>query len=295
MSKKKLLKVKILGSGNAATKQAEAFRSLPNMFSIVTRGTPDLVSICTPNYMHYGGAFEALQHSHVIIEKPMCGSLQEADELQARAERFEHHIFPVFQYRYSDHSPFEDAIIIELARDKKYWKGWRGAWDTSLGGSLALHAIHALDLFSSRYGAPQSVNGRLFGDPSISVETRGLVALQWRDGRVGTLGFAADSEVGSEGGFGATPWHLGDPIQGYINLFERIGLKLTGTKSQRVELPTFEDGRFSIEMLTAIYKSNLTGDWIMLPILSSDQFYQGWTQLSQGWYGQPEPQSLVFH
>ena len=295
------LKVKILGSGNAANKQSEAFRSLNqgshHTYSIILDDEPpDLVSICTPNHMHFQQAMEWLEVAHVIIEKPMCASLLQCDKLYARAVQFDHKIFPIFQYRYSNHSDFDNAIIIELVRDRKYWKGWRGAWETSLGGSLVLHGIHALDLFSWRYGLPQSVNARLFGDPSVAVETRGLVAMQWRNGRVGTLGFAADSEVGPQSGFeGVTPWNLGDPIQGYANLFHRISRNLSGYPIQDDDVPSFADGKNSIELLTAIYKSSLIDNWIMLPILSSDEFYSGWTQQSQAWYGQPEPQSLACH
>ncbi len=269
----------------------DTIKSLKTLYTLIDDGKPDITSIATPNYMHFQQAMDALKKSHVIIEKPMCGSLVEADQLQVQAEKTGNQIFPVFQYRYADHTYFEDAIVIELARDRQYWKGWRGNWETALGGSLTLHGIHALDLFVARYGMPHAVNGRLFGAPSVTVETRGLVALQWRDGRVGTLGFAADSEVGHVAGVSMCPWHLGDPLMGYRNLFERISLNLIGT-DHHVEVPQFDDGRRSIELLTAIYKSHLIGNWISLPVPSSDQFYNGWSNHVQGWYGSPEPPSL---
>ena len=266
---------------------------LPELYTIVDLEKTDIVSICTPNHAHFTQAYIACQFAHVIIEKPMCGSLWECDALQDVAEKSGHRIFPVFQYRYADHSYFDDAIIIELPRDPKYWKGWRGDWETSLGGSLALHGIHALDLFVERYGRPTAVTGRLFGDPKVAVETRGLVALQYRNGRTCTLGFAADSEVGSTDDTDECPWHLGDPIMGYRNLFERISLSLAGDDLTGV--PTFQDGRTSIELLTAIYKSHIIGQWVTLPILPSDQFYQGWSEVAKQWYARPEPQSVFFH
>jgi predicted dehydrogenase len=45
----------------------------------------DVVSIVTPNHMHYGPAMMALQHGfHVICDKPVCLNLQEAKTLREK-------------------------------------------------------------------------------------------------------------------------------------------------------------------------------------------------------------------
>ena len=47
----------------------------------------DFVSIVTPNHMHYQPAKEALEHGfHVVCDKPLCFSMDEAHDLVARVE-----------------------------------------------------------------------------------------------------------------------------------------------------------------------------------------------------------------
>jgi predicted dehydrogenase len=48
---------------------------------------PDMVAICTPPFLHRAQCLEALQHGcHVFCEKPLVGSLVDADEVIATAE-----------------------------------------------------------------------------------------------------------------------------------------------------------------------------------------------------------------
>ena len=77
------LNVKFLGSGNAAQKHRKAFEELPHLYMMDTNLSPDIVDICTPHHQHYGQICEAVEYAHVIVEKPICGSLAEMDELIA--------------------------------------------------------------------------------------------------------------------------------------------------------------------------------------------------------------------
>ena len=45
----------------------------------------DMVSIVTPNHMHFGPVMMALEHGfHVICDKPLCLTLDEAKQIQAK-------------------------------------------------------------------------------------------------------------------------------------------------------------------------------------------------------------------
>lgn len=205
-----------------------------------------------------------------------------------------HRIFPVFQYRYADHSPFEDAVIIEYQRDLEYWKtGWRNNWDEGLGGCMTHHGIHGLDLIVEKYGLPTALQAKLWGPSSIKVETRALVAMQWANGSMCTIGCAADQNVGLNDEQSA--WTLGDPMKGYHHLFERIWLNLCPGDEPLPPVPQFHDGRASVEMLTAVYKSNALDAWVTLPVRPTDPFYKGWVPTAKAWYGTPEPLSLACH
>ena len=48
----------------------------------------DFVSIVTPNHVHYGPAKAALENGfHVVCDKPLCYSMEEAEELQRLVEK----------------------------------------------------------------------------------------------------------------------------------------------------------------------------------------------------------------
>jgi len=293
----KPLKVRILGSGKAAQKQRMAFGQLPRRFEVVESiytGPVDITSICTPHFRHFCDVFDAIEHSHVMVEKPMCQSLWHADRLQEAMMTYGHHIFPVFQYRYAEHSPFEDAVVIEFQRDQSYWKtGWRNNWEEGLGGAVTHHGLHGLDIIVERFGMPNALNAQLWGPKDVAVETRAIIAMQWPSGSICTLGVAADAAVGQNED--PCSWRLGDTMMGYRGLFERIYLTLCPGAEPPPPVPLFHDGRNSVELLTAIYKSHAYGHWVTLPVRSKDPLYRGWVPTAKAWYGTPEPLSQASH
>ncbi len=47
----------------------------------------DVVDLCTPPYLHAAQTLQALEAGkHVICEKPLCGSLEDADRVAAARE-----------------------------------------------------------------------------------------------------------------------------------------------------------------------------------------------------------------
>ncbi len=65
-----------------------------NVADIITDPDIELVAICTPVHTHYSIASQLIQAGkHVLIEKPMTASTQEAEQLVELAEKFNVHIF----------------------------------------------------------------------------------------------------------------------------------------------------------------------------------------------------------
>jgi UDP-N-acetyl-2-amino-2-deoxyglucuronate dehydrogenase len=83
---------------------AQAFGALayPSLDALLSAGQPDLVAICTPNYLHAPHSIQALESGcHVLCEKPMCLSGTEARAMIEAARQAERHLFVVKQNRFN--------------------------------------------------------------------------------------------------------------------------------------------------------------------------------------------------
>lgn len=75
-----------------AAKEAAESLNVPNYFTdfkqMIDTMNLDMLHICTPNNTHYEIAMYALEHGvHIICEKPMCTSIEEAEKLVAAAKK----------------------------------------------------------------------------------------------------------------------------------------------------------------------------------------------------------------
>ena len=284
----KPLKVKILGSGGAAKKHKAAFEKLPGLYE-VTDGDADITDICTPPYMHFKQAHEAIQTGHVIVEKPICGSLLEADALKAAEYATGNFVCPVFQYRFAGHEPVwrplplifdkdagEDvcgtALVCDVRsywhRDENYFNSWRGQWVAALGGCLTSHGIHIFDLIIQAIGRPDCVQTSLWPE---SIERQADCLFEWPHKKQ-----CAFIEISTHRKDEASKClNLGDSHTGYVNQFRLLHEALTN----RTEMPvTLAQARQALEVLTACYYSAFKGDAVTLPIETTHPFYPGWTQ-----------------
>src|ERR1700744_6128144 len=81
---------------------AQAFGAVayPSLDTLLSASQPDLVAICTPNYLHAAHSIRALESGcHVLCEKPMCLSGTEARAMIDTARQTERHLFVVKQNR----------------------------------------------------------------------------------------------------------------------------------------------------------------------------------------------------
>ncbi len=136
----------------------------------------DVIDICTPPALHLPMALAALAAGkHVILEKPICASLAEADRLIGAADAARGRLMPVFQYRFGDGIEQARAILAAGIAGKPYvataetlWRRtpdyyavpWRGRWATELGGVLMSQAIHIHDIATYLMGPVERVFAR---------------------------------------------------------------------------------------------------------------------------------------
>ena len=171
----------------------------------------DIVDICTPPTLHVAQSIAALEAGkQVICEKPVAGSLAEADRLIAADKAAKGRLMPVFQYRYGNGVQKAKRIVdagiagkaylatIETAwkRGAKYYEvKWRGRWDTELGGVLLTQAIHAHDLLTYLMGPVASVFARTATRVNpIEVEDCAVASLEMKSGALASLAATLGSQ-----------------------------------------------------------------------------------------------------
>lgn len=122
----------------------------------------DAVSICTPHNLHAPIAVEAAEAGkHVLVEKPMAMSFNEAGEMIKASKRSGVKLSVIFQNRFSPYNKFmKEKAIPHLGRpifgyvttfhyrDSAYYASgpWRGKWAGEGGGVFINQAIHAWDI-----------------------------------------------------------------------------------------------------------------------------------------------------
>jgi len=174
----------------------------------------DLVDICLPPMLHVPVACDALAAGkHVILEKPIAGSLAEADRLAVAAADTPGQVFPVFQYRYGRAlealSRLQDAGLLgqpQVAALEVHWNRgadyyatrWRGSWERELGGAVLSHAIHIHDLLTGAFGPVAEVSAMLTTRINpIETEDCAALSLRMANGALAsssiTLGAADDT------------------------------------------------------------------------------------------------------
>ncbi|MEG9862671.1 MAG: Gfo/Idh/MocA family oxidoreductase [Parvularculales bacterium] len=276
----------------------------------------DIVDICLPPAMHVPVAIRALEAGkHVIVEKPVAGSLAEADQLAEAEARSKARVFPVFQYRYGNSlyqlsalraagllgRPLVAAIETHWSRDAEYYSNhWHGTWERELGGAVLSHAIHAHDLLTHHFG-PVAEVAAVVTTRANPIETEDCAAISFlmADGALAnssiTLGAATDTTrmrlvyehlTAESGDVPYAPGREGwtftarDPssmqakvdavvqnapraLEGYAGFFEAVADALEGRPGREV---TITEGIAAIELVSAIYHSDRTGERVSLPI-----------------------------
>lgn len=313
------------GRADALTAAQDGIRTETEIAKIMADPAIDVVDICLPPHLHFPVAMEAIAAGkNVVCEKPLAGSLREADQLIAAARANGCAFSPVFQYRYGLAMAQLDALIAAgLAgrafaatvethwdRDAAYYAvPWRGTWQGERGGAVLSHAIHNHDLICRILGPVDTVSAMLATRVNeIEVEDCGAISLTMTSGALVTssitLGAAGNTSrfrvcfEGFDAESGPEPYapcrdgwsftarapllqqrvddvlaSVAAPKSGYAGFFEAFADAMDGKGASAV---TLDDGRRSIELVTAIYQSARSGSPVALPIGDGHPLYDGW-------------------
>lgn len=173
----------------------------------------DAVVICSPHTLHYAQAKAALERGcHVLIEKPMTCSSEEAEELLAHSERtgkvlqvsYQRHFQPEFQYI---RDAIRDNAIGKLtsvtAALYQEWQQltagtWRQIPALSGGGMLMDSGSHIIDVLLWTTGlTPTDVQG-VFHNHGAPVEIDTFSTIRFAEGPIAGLTVVGRSPCGRE-------------------------------------------------------------------------------------------------
>jgi predicted dehydrogenase len=164
----------------------------------------DAVTICTPSGSHAQIAVEAAAAGkHVIVEKPLALTLDEADRMIDACDAAGVKLFVVKQNRYNRPVQalrraleagrlgrvFLGGARVLWHRDQRYYdsEAWRGTWEQD-GGVITNQASHHIDLLLWMMGDVVSVfatGARVLHD--IETEDTATVLLKFRHGAAATV------------------------------------------------------------------------------------------------------------
>jgi predicted dehydrogenase len=204
----------VIGPGTVSVVHLAAIDKLPDieLAGICDIGTdhrrfldevrPDVAHICTPHDQHVPIAIDCLERGvHVLLEKPVAHTVEEADRLIAAAkDRPDVKVGVVLQNRYNLAARAAHRLVrsgelgavrggsatVLWHRDEAYYRArpWRGQQARSGGGVLINQAIHTLDLMEWLLGEVTGVRGHTgrYGIDGIDVEDTAHVLLDHAGG-----------------------------------------------------------------------------------------------------------------
>jgi predicted dehydrogenase len=192
-----------------AKQKAEKYEIKAKIFAdyreLIQYGGFDLVSICTPPYVHSEIAINCLNAGkHVLLEKPMAPSLKECDQIIAAQKASGKLLSVVAQNRFKTPNwnlkkMVDTGVIGKILHgqiDSFWWRGqnyydlwWRGTWEKEGGGCTLNHAVHQVDLFQWIIGVPTEVQAVLanVGHDNSEVEDFSTTVLRYANGTIGQI------------------------------------------------------------------------------------------------------------
>lgn len=183
------------------------FKSLEEFFDSKTE--VDVVTIASPNGYHAEHAMNALESKkHIVVEKPMALTKQDAEKVIFKALQVHRQVFAVMQNRYSPPSEWIKNLIesgrlgkifmVQLNcywnRDERYYKpdSWHGKKDLD-GGTLFTQFSHFIDIMYWLFGDIKDIQAK-FADHNHSeltdFEDSGFISFNFINGGMGSLNYS---------------------------------------------------------------------------------------------------------
>ena len=230
-----------------------------DMDEMMARASPDVVVVLTESGLHAEHAIRLARHrKHIVVEKPMALTLDDADEMIRACDQHGVRLFVVKQNRFNvpvvklrealDAGRFGKLVLgtvrVRWCRRQEYYDQdpWRGTWALD-GGVLSNQASHHIDLLEWIMGEVQSVYAKATTAlVDIETEDTAVVVLKFRSGALGVIeATTATRPVDLEGSIS---------ILGERGTVEVGGFAVNEMKVWRFEQPLPEDeqvlSRFSV-------------------------------------------------
>lgn len=270
---------------------------------VLDRDDVEVVLVMTPTGAHGPVAVDAARAGkHVVTTKPLEVTVERCDRIIEACREAGVVLAVDFEARYRpDMRAVKRAIeegrlgrvilgeaTLKWYRSQQYYDrgGWRGTWEMDGGGSLMNQSIHPIDLLLWFMGPARRVCG-LTGIFAHRIETEdlGMALVEFADGSVGrilgttTYPQSQPYEVNLHGeragvvtrNGSVAEWHFPEgaeetpvePPEGPANIVEDVVGVLRRGGSPMVD---GAEGRRSVELIQAIYKSAREGGWVSLPL-----------------------------
>jgi UDP-N-acetyl-2-amino-2-deoxyglucuronate dehydrogenase len=169
----------------------------------------DVINIASPNGFHAEHAMKSLEaKKHIVVEKPMALTKQDAEKIIFKALHVHRHVFAVMQNRYSPPSVWikdliesgvlGDIYLVQLNcywnRDARYYKpeSWHGKKDLD-GGTLFTQFSHFIDIMYWLFGDIQNIQAKFndFNHQHLTdFEDSGFVSFDFVNGGMGSLNYS---------------------------------------------------------------------------------------------------------
>lgn len=164
----------------------------------------DVVCVLTPSGLHAANTLELAPYGkHIVVEKPMALTIDDADLMIEACDRAGIRLFVVKQNRYNravvrtrealEAGRFGRIVMgtvrVRWCRTQEYYDqdAWRGTWELD-GGVFANQASHHVDLLQWMLGEWQSVWAKA-GTPLVDIEAEdtGVAVIKFRNGALGIV------------------------------------------------------------------------------------------------------------
>lgn len=276
-------------------KEFGATQAYTDYRDLIKRSGVDVISVCSSNETHAEVTIAAAEAGiQVLCEKPMAQSLKECDDMMAAAQKsgvvlacnFQSRFFPRTHWL---RSQIEAGRLGDMVMAKGY--GW---------------TIHVWDLVLFVMGQPVRVSAEWGGNQQVHRDPL-LATVRFSSGQLGFIqasrcyepqlpdrnnGFHfVGSKLTASFGLWVNQLVLSSEDQGYLAEMEALkaeafankGLMTSGVpdvvdflnvviNGGKATIPG-EEGRKSIEFVTATYQAALTNQAVQLPIEPSDAMY----------------------
>lgn len=169
-----------------------------------TEKNVDVVSILTPSGLHAEHIIRLSKYGkHIVVEKPMALTLDDADEIIKACDKNNIKLFVVKQNRFNipviklreaiEQKRFGKFVLgtvrVRWCRMQEYYdqEDWRGTWAYD-GGVFANQASHHIDLLEWMLGDIDSVFAKsITALVDIETEDTGVAILKFRNGALGIV------------------------------------------------------------------------------------------------------------